>query len=166
MNVAEDSRLQIAPTGRARSCDLRKGRVSEHGRLYHVRTATDRRRPLFADFMLGREVVKSMRFLHQRGDVESLAFVIMPDHLHWLFELRGERRLDQVLRSLKRHTARAINGRLGASGVAVWQTGYFDRAVRREEDIKGIARYMVANPLRAGLCERIENYALWDAAWL
>jgi len=48
----------------------------------------------------------------------------------------------------------------------LWQKGYFDRALRREEDLKAMARYIVANPLRAGLVEHIGQYPLWDAIWL
>jgi putative transposase len=29
-----------------------------------------------------------------------------------------------------------------------------------------IARYIVANPLRAGLVAKVGDYALWDACWL
>jgi hypothetical protein len=38
--------------------------------------------------------------------------------------------------------------------------------VRQDEDLHKMARYIVANPLRANLVERIGNYALWDAVWL
>ncbi|MEG2798132.1 MAG: transposase, partial [Pseudomonas sp.] len=48
----------------------------------------------------------------------------------------------------------------------IWQKGYFDRALRREEDLKVMARYIIANPLRAGLVEHIGQYPLWDAIWL
>jgi REP element-mobilizing transposase RayT len=147
------------------SRDLRKGRVSESGRIYHMRTSTELKRPFFADFWLGREVVKSLRFLHQRGDVESLAFVVMPDHLHWLFCLTGERPLDRIMLSLKSYTSHRINVRRAEHG-PVWQEGYFDRALRAEEDLKDMARYIVANPLRAGLCRRLGDYPLWDAKWL
>jgi len=148
------------------SRDLRKGRHSEAGRVYHVRTSTEARQPLFRDFYLGRLVVQCLRFVHERDDVESLAFVVMPDHLHWLFRLTGTRRLDAVMHSVKRHSAASINGRRGVEGVAVWQPGYFDRALRREEDMREMARYIVANPIRAGLCRHVGEYPLWDAAWL
>jgi putative transposase len=49
---------------------------------------------------------------------------------------------------------------------AVWQTAYHDRAIRQEEDLEGIARYIVANPLRAGIVSSVRDYALWDAKWL
>ena len=145
---------------------LRKGRVSQTGRIYHIRTSTAARQPLFREFHLGRVVVNSLRFLHDRGDVESLAFVVMPDHLHWLFQLGDSRPLDRVIQSMKSHTAKIINSHRGMSGDAVWQPGYFDRALRVEEEVRAIARYIVANPLRAGLCRQIGDYPLWDAVWL
>ena len=147
------------------SGELRSGRVSEAGRIYHLRTSTASKRQLFHDFWIGRIVVCSMRFLHDRGDVDSLAFVVMPNHLHWLVRLNQGRTLDGVMGSLKSYTAHRINQRLERSG-AVWQDGYFDRALRAEDDLRAIARYIVANPLRAGLCRRIGDYPLWDAEWL
>jgi REP element-mobilizing transposase RayT len=149
-----------------RSHTLRKGRHSQANRIYHLRTSTHQRRPFFVDFHLGRLVVHTMRFLHERGDVESQAFVVMPDHLHWLAALKGQGSLDALMHSLKRHSARAINQRLGRQGGAVWQKGYFDRALRAEEDVRAVARYIVANPLRAGLCRHVNDYPLWDAIWL
>jgi putative transposase len=148
------------------SSDLRRGRVSEPGRIYHVRTSVAGRRQLFRDFQLGRMLVHCLRFVHERGDVESLAFVVMPDHLHWLFQLGPTRHIDGVMRSVKQYSALTINRRLGMEGTAMWQPGYFDRALRREEDLRSVARYIVANPVRAGLCRRVGDYPLWDAVWL
>ena len=144
---------------------LRKGRVSERGRAYHLRASLADNRPLFSDVQLGRELVHAMRTLHERGDVESLAFVVMPTHLHWLILLTGERGLDQVMQSVKGGAARRINQRLGRTG-ALWQDGYFDHALRGDEDLRAVARYIVANPLRARLVKHLGDYPLWDAKWL
>ena len=46
------------------------------------------------------------------------------------------------------------------------QDGYHDHALRQEEDLRAVARYIIANPVRAGLVERIGDYPHWDAAWL
>jgi hypothetical protein len=70
------------------------------------------------------------------------------------------------MQSLKRNSARQVNQRLGRSGAAVWQPGFFDRALRAEDDLVAVARYIVANPLRAGLCRRLGDYPLWDSVWL
>jgi len=148
---------------RPHSRDLRKGRISEGGRIYLLTTVTRDRQPLFCNFQLGRIVVNSFRYHHERGMVSSLAFVVMPDHVHWLAELQSENGLEKLMRSFKAYTSLMINRVHGTSGQPVWQAGYHDHALRREEDLRDGARYIVANPLRAGLVERLEDYPLWDA---
>jgi REP element-mobilizing transposase RayT len=69
------------------------------------------------------------------------------------------------MQATKGRSARLINQHRGFSA-AVWQKGYFDRALRWEEDLKVAARYIIANPLRAGLVDQIGDYPLWDAIWL
>jgi REP element-mobilizing transposase RayT len=88
----------------------------------------------------------------------------MPDHLHWLVELH-ERSLDELMRRIKSNSGRLINRRLGREG-PLWQDGYHDRALRTDEDLQVAARYVVANPLRAGLVGRLGDYPHWDAVWL
>jgi putative transposase len=144
---------------------LRKGRRSVPNQIYHVSTATFDWLPLFNDLRCGRTVVDCLRHEHDSGHVESLAFVIMPDHLHWLFSLSGSRSLSECIRNVKSYSARRINDELGVR-TRVWQTGYYDRAIRREDDLEGVARYIVANPLRAGIVRSVGEYALWDAKWL
>ena len=46
------------------------------------------------------------------------------------------------------------------------QRGFHDRAIRKQDDLVAVARYIVANPLRAGIVDSIRNYPLWDAKWL
>ncbi|MNE68641.1 hypothetical protein D3C80_1643130 [compost metagenome] len=55
---------------------------------------------------------------------------------------------------------------LRKSSGRLWQKGFHDHALRREEDVKAVARYVVANPLRAGLVEKLADYPFWDAIWL
>jgi len=140
---------------------LRKGRFSVPGGIYHVVTTSHCRRPLFQEFWSARAVVAT---LHGSTGVVTLAYALMPDHLHWLLRL-GERPLADELEALKSVSARRINRRLGRRG-AVWAPGYFERALRREEDLRDAARYVVANPLRAGLVETLSDYSHWDAVWL
>jgi len=120
---------------------------------------------MFANVGLGRELVHAMRHHDLAGDSETLAFVVMPDHFHWLFVLGENMPLAPLIKSVKNFSARGINRRLGGSG-RVWQKGYHDHALRRDEDIIQVSRYVVANPLRAGLVERLGDYPLWDAAFL
>ncbi|MFB6261863.1 MAG: transposase, partial [Thiohalorhabdaceae bacterium] len=66
---------------------LRRGRFSEPGRVYLLTTVTAGRRPLFRSLPLARAVVACLRHPHDRGEAVSHAFVVMPDHLHWLVQL-------------------------------------------------------------------------------
>ncbi len=150
---------------------LRKGRYSENNRIYLVTTVTDQRQQVFKHFDLGRMLVQAMRKQHQQQNVDSLAFVIMPDHLHWLFALRNDSNLAKVMQSVKGGSAKQIQKTLRDRGEitknqVLWQDGYHDRAVRKEQDLLKLARYIVANPLRAGLVSNIGDYPLWDAVWL
>ena len=147
-----------------RSNRLRRGRHSQRGNLYLLTTATSDRHPALRDFALGRLVVAELKSAQMEGWVHSLAWVVMPDHFHWLIEL-GDSSLDELMRRVKTNSARVINRQRSSSG-PLWQAGYHDRALRQEEDVQAVARYVVANPLRAGLVARLGDYPLWDAIWL
>ena len=138
---------------------LRVGRYSESGRIYLITTATIGRRPVFEDFACARCVVREMRHLAEQGGVASLAWVVMPDHLHWLLQLGEHADLSDTIRALKGRSAPRLGG-------PPWQRTSPDRALREEDDLLAAARYIVANPLRAGLVSRIGDYPHWDAIWL
>ena len=143
---------------------LRTGRYSEAGRIYLLTAVTHQRQHIFQDWLIGRLLVREFRKAQEDKDATSLAWVVMPDHFHWLVELHSGD-LPRLMQRTKSRSARAVNKARQSFGV-LWQKGYFDRALRREEDLKAMARYIVANHLRAGLVEHIGQYPLWDAIWL
>ena len=156
---------RIKMSERAKGHRLRRGRFSETGRAYHVTTTTHDRTPLFRDWRVGRLVAHSLRHLQNQGRAETLAFVVMPDHLHWLLVLGNAPSLSVLMHSLKGFSGKQVRQALDSSG-PIWQRGFHDHALRRDEDVRVVARYIVANPLRAGLVADIGHYPLWDAAWL
>lgn len=145
--------------------DLSRGRRSIPAQIYSITTVTRDRQPLFRNFTLARSLSIEMRQLHDVGEIASLAWVIMPDHLHWLFQLTGTSSLPLVMKGLKGRSARRIGACLGQQG-GIWQRACYDRAIRSEEDIREIAGYIVANPVRAGLVKQVGDYPHWDCAWL
>ncbi|MCH7227630.1 transposase [Haloferula sp. A504] len=78
------------------------------------------------------------------------AWVVMPNHVHVLFETLGEWTLAQILKSWKGFTARQINERLGRTG-PLWQRSYFDRMIRDWPHFGRCVRYILRNPEKAGL---------------
>lgn len=143
---------------------LLKGRHSESGRIYLLTTVTELRSPIFSDFHLGRLVVDQLRQAHDEGIVNSIAWVVMPDHCHWLLELR-DKTLGELMCRVKSRSSVTVNQAKQSSG-RVWQKGYYDRALRRDDDLKAAARYIIKNPIRARLTTRIGDYPLWDACWM
>ena len=95
---------------------LRRGRWSEPGRAYMITTVTEKRVPIFCDIFLGRLVIREMMHIENEGRVHSLAFVLMPDHLHWLLVLQENADLSRVVGLLKGRSARRLNNRLNRTG--------------------------------------------------
>ena len=153
--------------------NLSIGRYSGSGQVYLVTTVTAQRWPFFSDFNVARCVVGEMRRVNDAGYVNSMAWVLMPDHLHWLFQLGENCTLAQVMQNFKGRSSLAVKllAEKQAVGQAVmpesiWQRAYHDRALRQEDDVLSVARYLAANPLRAGLVASLSDYAHWDAVWV
>jgi len=146
------------------SSRLRAGRYSQSGQIYLLTAVIEDRNPALADWKTGRLLVRQFRQAQTEGLADSLTWVVMPDHFHWLIELKNSS-LPELMLATKSRSAREINAHLGRSG-RLWQKGFHDRAIRREEDLLTVARYIIANPIRAGLVKRVRDYPLWDAIWL
>ncbi|MCP1497738.1 REP element-mobilizing transposase RayT [Pseudomonas migulae] len=87
---------------------LRLGRHSETGRAYLITAVIHDRQPVFHDWRLGRLLVAEMRWAHDSGVVVSIAWVVMPDHFHWLMQLRdGD--LGNAIGATKARCTRALN---------------------------------------------------------
>lgn len=109
---------------------------------------------------LASEVEKSL--LHFAGERYTLwAWVIMPSHLHWLFEPSPDwiRTLGEsehltprarVMQSMKGFTARRYNQLLDRSG-HFWQQESYDHCVRDLDELQRIIEYIEQNPVKAGL---------------
>ena len=87
---------------------LRTGRYAEPNRIYLLTTNTLGREPVFADYALGRLVVHQFRQAQSLGLANSLAWVVMPDHFHWLVELE-KCSLSSLMRQTKSLTTREVN---------------------------------------------------------
>jgi REP-associated tyrosine transposase len=144
--------------------ELLRGRSSLGGQIYIVTTVTRGRARLFTNLYLGRIVVRTLQSQEIAAHAATLAYVVMPDHLHWLVQLGPDGNLSELVRSVKGSSAFQINRTVGAKS-CVWQQSFHDRALRREENLGDVARYVVCNPLRAGLVRRLNEYPLWDAVW-
>lgn len=94
-------------------------------------------------------VLDGWEFFHEeRYEIYSL--VVMPNHVHLLLRPFGGQKLEKLLQSRKRQSAREINRLLGSSG-KLWQKHSYDHVVRNEVALRKFDEYIADNPSKAGL---------------
>ncbi|MCB1235352.1 MAG: transposase [Verrucomicrobiae bacterium] len=100
--------------------------------------------------------------LHFEGErTAMLSFVVMPNHVHGLFVLNADWRLEALIQSWKRYSAVRINRRENRTGNPLWQKDYFDRLVRDSRHFGNCVRYIRRNPEKARL--RAGEFILWES---
>ena len=93
--------------------------------------------------------------------VEIDTFVVMPNHVHGIIVITDDdiragfkpaptkrHGISEIIRALKTFSSRYINKMGGELGSHLWQRGYYERVIRRTEDINLIREYIIQNPLR------------------
>ena len=138
------------------SARLLLGRHSSIGLSYLLTTVVQGRAPLFACDAAAVLATREFQRLDQEGFTRSMAYVVMPDHIHWLVELRAGT-LETVMKRFKSRTAQQVNRSLGRVG-RFWQGGYHDHAIRSDESLYRHAMYLMGNPIRAGLATQVGQY--------
>ena len=123
---------------------------------YSLRWCTHERQPLFTQAnhvnLVREQILRACR----ETDFEITVDCYMPDHEHKL--VRGRTHTANALRFIK--LAKQYSGFhfKQAFGVRLWQRYGYDRFLREDKDIWGVMQYIINNPVRAGLVERMEDY--------
>ena len=125
---------------------------------YFVTFCTHDRRDVFIDVGIGEFVASQLRRTCRREKFALLAYCLMPDHAHVLVEGTSDTSdLRRLIKSAKQRSGQSFAAR---HNQPLWQEGFHDRVLRRDEDSKQIARYIVDNPVRAGLARSALDYPL------
>lgn len=145
---------------------LRRGRDSTLCQIYLVTFTTLKRQTFFhGNHLAANAFCKALNHDGLWTDAKLLCWVLMTDHVHLLVHLGENEILSKLMERLKSNTSRSVNIEMGRCG-AIWQKGYHDRAMRSEDDVQAVARYVVMNPIRAGLVKSVGMYPYWNAVWL
>ena len=81
---------------------------------------------------------------------DLLAWCVMPNHVHVMATPYEGWPLDKLLHSWKQFTAKKVNALLGRTGT-FWQSEYYDHLVRGAADLAHCVKYILENPIKAGL---------------
>jgi len=147
-----------------KSHSLRKGRVSQPFYYYVITTVTYHRMPLFTTFNVAQTAINALYNLDRCNAVKTISYILMPDHLHWQFQLLDKYSLAQVVQRYKGRTAHLLKKLTHVE--KIWQDDYYDHQIKDEKDLINQARYIVSNPLRAKLTSNIRNYPYWNCIYL
>lgn len=98
-----------------------------------------------------------------------LAWVVMPNHVHVLFQPINSWEMSAIVASWKKFTGTCIaqwmrNGQSIEGAVRVWHREYWDRYMRDEEQCRRVIDYIHHNPVKAGLVASAELWR-WSSCW-
>jgi putative transposase len=86
---------------------------------------------------------------------DVLAYTFMPGHFHLLVEGHEGSDLREFVRLFKSRSSYLYKKQYG---VPLWQSSYFDRMLRKEEDNLKVAAYIINNPVRRDLVHDALKY--------
>jgi len=130
-------------------------------RLYSLTICTCHRAHRFTNQLVVELVQSQILRTATKEGYEVLAYCFMPDHVHLVVAgMREEVDLRRFVSASKQASgfdcARARRGRL-------WQENFFDRTIRRSDDLRAIIAYMLNNPVRKGLVDDLRHYPYWGS---
>jgi REP-associated tyrosine transposase len=89
-------------------------------------------------------------------DMRINVYCVMPDHVHALAEGCTEQAdMIRFVHQAKQQSGFAFAARYGQR---LWQPSYYDHVLRDDEASVSVARYIIENPVRAGLVQSPRQY--------
>ena len=129
--------------------------------LFFLTICCHRKRRLFVppehvDLVLQHFVIAA----HER-EVAITAYCFMPDHVHAL--IAGQAECSDLAQFVSLAKQRSGYYFKRVHHTRLWQESYFDRVLRSDEPEMAVIRYIVSNPVRAGLVCSPEEYPFWGS---
>jgi putative transposase len=118
--------------------------------VYHLILNTRGGLQSFGDGRLVATCLECLASSASRYGFEVVAYCFMPDHVHVLVAGSHDASLGRFVQHFKQATGHCHPG--------LWQRSYYDHILRQEEDLEDVARYIWANPVRAGMVEHMLAY--------
>ncbi|MDF1813514.1 MAG: transposase [Verrucomicrobiales bacterium] len=101
-------------------------------------------------------VISSLeKFDRTRYDLDC--YTLMPNHVHFIWQMRGKFSNNRELQSLKGASARKCNKHLNRTG-NFWMDESYDRPIRDKDELTAFRKYIDSNPSKA--CLKENHYSL------
>ncbi len=109
------------------------------------------------DIKLFWETLRQVQKIHP---FHLMAYVILPDHFHWLMRVVDESGdFSTVLHSIKRNYTFNFKKAHGVTAaLSLWQERFWDHIIRDEHDLNNHFDYIHWNPVKHGYVQRPEGW--------
>jgi REP element-mobilizing transposase RayT len=108
------------------------------------------------------EIVISALLYFDNKRYKVICYTIMSNHIHFVF-YKLDRALDKIMHSFKLFSAREANLIIKRTGESFWADESYDHYVRSRREFKEQVRYVLNNPVKAGL---VEKWSDWQFSYL
>jgi putative transposase len=129
-------------------------RFQHSGQSHFVTFCSDHRRRLLTTDASRRIFESALERVRVSFRLQVYGYVVMPEHVHLLLSEPQRDTLADALKSLKQGSSRRLIG----DAEHFWQKRYYDFNIRNYSQFVEKLRYIHRNPVRAGLCERPEDW--------
>jgi REP element-mobilizing transposase RayT len=151
------------PLRHRKNIRLKKEIYSDPNHIFSITICTKDRLPIFSKEQWAKTVVETFQTEPFQNNIKSFAYCLMPDHLHLLVSPKNGNLID-FIRRWKSYTASLLK-KSGLDGPC-WQRSFYDHALRKEEDIRTTAEYIVHNPVRKHFVKHWEEYPYSWHKWM
>ena len=124
--------------------------------IWHVTTRGVARQRVYRDGDDGRGFLEELEQAMLRFQLHGHAYCLMPNHYHLVVESPRET-LSRALHRVNGVYAEEFNVKYGRSG-HLWGDRFALWQIRDDEHLHAACAYVLANPVRAGLCETAADW--------
>ena len=138
-----------------------KAREKNEQNIYHVMLRGINRQQIFMDEEDNRQFLKVLVKCREISGFSLFAYCLMGNHVHLLLQT-GKEPLEQVMKRIGTRYAVWYNNKYERTG-HLFQDRYRSEAVKDEVYYFTVLRYILNNPVKAGICHKATDYSLSSA---
>jgi len=121
-----------------------------------ITIATKGKQKIFSNQCMAHNFVALLKSACAESSIPLYAYCIMPDHVHLLISASDKKGIVEFVRETKSLSTKMAwqhdyNG-------TIWQRSFYDHFLRKDEDCRIVANYIIRNPVRAGIVEHWKDY--------
>jgi putative transposase len=134
----------------------RQPRTQYPGALYHVMSRGNKKQDIFLEPVDRQIFLRFLAYVVEENNWLCYAYCLMNNHYHLLLQTPLPN-LSVGMKYLNGVYSQHFNIRNNRVG-HVMQGRYFSRLIESENYLLELSRYVVLNPVRAGLCQRVQDW--------